>query len=74
MKDFKTIKLSFPYEVDITFNYSAPYMTGINNWCEEQFGKEYDRWMWEVSPVSQARRYHFTNEKDLSWFILRWSQ
>jgi hypothetical protein len=76
LTDFTAIGSIFPYNADIDFKYHAPYITEINKWCVEQFGEEYDndRWMWDVSPVPQCRRFHFKNEKDLAWFLLRWSQ
>ena len=49
--------------------------TLIEQWCNEQFGNEYDSW--RVNVVSgwddSHRCYRFRNEKDAVLFALRWA-
>ena len=51
-------------------------------WCEQQFGKRYEavdnkqgRWacFWAGRDHPSHYRFHFTDEQDRMWFVLRWS-
>ena len=40
------------------------YDSDIIKWCHEVMGKENVMWFWD--------HYHFTNERDLTLFLMRW--
>ena len=50
------------------FNYPhvrRSYDSNIIKWCHEVMGEDNVYWFWD--------HYHFTNERDLTLFLMRWS-
>ena len=50
------------------------WFSECDEWCAKTFGKSD---LWGEEPVNGWKRmrnkYFFTEEKNLSWFVLRWS-
>jgi hypothetical protein len=42
-------------------------------WCREQFGYAGERWDFEYQVGTRYGEFKFKKEKDLTWFIMRWS-
>jgi len=55
------------------FTHASPVNTQYNwghlyAWCSETFGVRGIRW------TAREGKYWFRDERDLTWFMLRWSQ
>ena len=58
------------YEITLNRDYYHKQRE-IVNWCLIHFGYDDQRWSW--SSIFGSTFFYFTEEKDYSWFILKWT-
>jgi hypothetical protein len=62
----------------ITFGKERYHLNGaMEYWCADHIGKggwlrEYDD-MWNINSIFGNTTFKFKNEKDYTWFVLRWA-
>ena len=57
------LRRNYPHQTCLIF----PDFYGRLAWCKKQFGDNGERC------IFADNWYHFTNEADLNWFLLRWA-
>lgn len=67
--------------IEAKFQCMNPYVVSkMLDWCDQQFGQMApdlysvgDQFRWGFRIMAQEMLFHFDNDRDYAWFILRWS-